>query len=387
MSRGSASSQKDPTGQHLLAVRRLAFSLLLAAVLAAVSCIEEDGPELAMPSNVPIATLLYLGFGFEQSYPFRSVGGLGSTGWNVIGGDPPALWSGLVVTEPQIGWYRSKDIATIAWQLDQMQRAGIDVIFLSWQGWGDDDLDGNIDQSIAIEYDATAKMVLDYIRTESLPFRFAILCEDFPGNLGAISLLDLGDEQRSMVMDRLWQSYYSPEAYGDMAFDWDGKPLVVGGANAPGQWWDAHGFEDARFELREIYDMPEAEDEHWAAAYYTPPPSKLPGPEGVVMIWPRHDGFLQLLAGHAPWVTKETMQRIDPLGTEGAYDRAWEEVMGYIPRSDIKLIWIWIWNSYAEMTYIEPDSGLGYGAVADLYVRKTAHYANLFRSGLPFEPF
>ena len=340
-----------------------------------------------MPNDVPIATLLYVGFGFEQSPPFKSVGGLGTTGWNVIGGEPPVLWSGLVVTEPEIGWYKSKDIATIDWQLKQMERAGINVVFFSWQGWGDDDLDGLVEPSINVEYDATAKMVLDHIKTNNLPFKFAILCEDFPGNYHGISLLDLTDQQREMVMDYLWTNYYSPETYGDIAFHWDGKPLIAGGANIPGQWWEAHNFTDPRFELREIYDKPEAEDEHWTAAYYTPPPAKLPGPEGVVMIWPRHDGLLPLLAQNAPWVTKETMRRVDPLGTEGAYDRAWHEVIEYAPRSDIKLIWLWIWNSYAEMTYVEPDSGLGYGIVRDLYVRKTAHYANLFRSGRSFEHF
>ena len=83
------------------------------------------------------------------------------------------------------------------------------------------------------------------------------------------------------------------------------------------------------------------------------------------------------------------MRRVDPLGTEGVYDGAWQELIEYESRSEIRLIWIWIWiwNSYAEMTYIEPDSGLGYGAVGDLYVRKTAYYANLFRAGLPFKHF
>ena len=363
------------------------LGIALALLLLTAACGETTEGESYMANDVPIATLLYVGFGFEQSYPFRSIGGLGSTGWNVIGGDPPVLWSGVVITEPETGWYKSKDITTISWQLGQMQRAGINVIFLSWQGWGDDNLDGVIEPSINVEYDATAKMVLDYIKTHNLPFQFAILCEDFPGNYHGISLLELTDQQRTMVMDHLWENYYSPEAYGDIAFQWDGKPLIAGGANTPGQWWEAHGFTDSRFELREIYDKPEAEDEHWAAAYYTLPPARLPGPEGVVMMWPRHDGFLPLLAQNAPWVTKETMRRVDPLGVERVYDRAWKEVIEYVPRSDIKLIWIWIWNSYAEMTYIEPDSGLGYGVVGDLYVRKTAHYANLFRSGLPFEHF
>ena len=56
-------------------------------------------------------------------------------------------------------------------------------------------------------------------------------------------------------------------------------------------------------------------------------------------------------------------------------------------RSEIKLVFIWYWNSYWEVCYIEPDEGIGADAVGDLYVRKTAHYADLFRDGLPFEPF
>ena len=41
-------------------------------------------------------------------------------------------------------------------------------------------------------------------------------------------------------------------------------------------------------------------------------------------------------------------------------------------------------NSYWEVSYIEPDAGIGAYAVGDLYVRKTAHYSNLFHKGLPF---
>ena len=371
-----------------MAHRWLGFAALAVLLAVALSCGSDRGSnseEESVLGDVPLATLLYVGFGFEQSYPFESVGGLGSTGWNVIGND--TLWSGLVVSQPEIDFYRSKDTNTIAWQLEQMSRAGISVIFISWQGWGDDNLDGVIEPGISVEYDATAKLVLDYIRENDLPFQFAILCEDFPGNFHGISLLDLTDQQRRMVMDHLWENYYSPDVYGDIAYQWDGKPLVAGGANTPGHWWEAHGFSDPRFELREIYDKPEDEDEHWAAVYYTPPPSKLPGPEGAVMIWPRHDGLLPLLAQNAPWVTQETMRRVDPLGEEGVYDQAWKEVIEYTPRSDIRLIWLWIWNSYAEMTYVEPDSGLGPYAVGDLYVRKTAHYYGLFRTGSPFEHF
>ena len=61
-----------------------------------------------------------------------------------------------------------------------------------------------------MEYDATAKLVLDYINENKLPFRFGILVEDFPGNFQNVSLLDLTNQQRQMVMDHLWENYYSP---------------------------------------------------------------------------------------------------------------------------------------------------------------------------------
>ena len=372
-------------------MRRIAALVVLFAIagLAWGACDANAAKEEIKTNDVPIATLLYVGFGFDK-HTYEPVGGLGTRGWNVIQGD--SLYEGFVATQPEIGWYASKKMETIAWQLAQMQRAGIEVIFLSWQGWGDDNLDGAVDAgSIAVEYDATAKLVLDYIKENKLPFRFGILVEDFPGNFQNLSLLDLTTQQRQMVMDHLWENYYSPETYGELAFQWNGKPLIAGGAWTPGDWWEIHDFTDPRFELREIYDKPEAENEHWTAAYYTPPPSKLPGPEGVVMIWPRHDALLPVLAQNAPWIpsgtSPDTIDRVDPFGTEGDYDEAWREVIEHDPRSDIRLIWIWIWNSYAEMTYIEPDWGLEPYGVGDLYVRKTAHYANLFRSGRTFEHF
>ena len=370
---------------------RIATLVILLGILglAWAGCGGAAMDEEKVVNDIPIATLLYVGFGFDK-HTHEPTGGLGTRGWNVIQGD--FLYEGLVISKPAIGWYASQDTETIAWQLEQIQRAGINVIFLSWQGWGDDNLDGTVAPgSIAAEYDATAKMVLDYIKDHDLPFKFAFMVEDFPGNFHNISLLDLTDLQRAMVMDHLWENYYSPEAYGDMAFLWDGKPLLAGGANTPGQWWEAHSFTDSRFELREIYDKPEAEGEHWTAAYYTPPPAKLPGPEGIAVIWPRHDGWPIYLAQVHPWLDEESeegnLRRVDPYGTEGVYDRAWKEIIEYKPRTDIKLIWLWIWNSYFEVTYIEPDSGVGPYAVGDLYVRKTAHYADLFRKGLPFERY
>ena len=66
---------------------------------------------------------------------------------------------------------------------------------------------------------------------------------------------------------------------------------------------------------------------------------------------------------------------------------AWRKLIEHHRRSEIKLVFIWYWNSYWEVSYIEPDAGIGAYAVGDLYVRKTAHYTNLFHKGLPFQRF
>ena len=55
---------------------------------------------LYMPNDVPVATLFYLGFGFDKE-TYEPEGGLGTRGWNVIQGD--SLYEGLVVTQPEIG--------------------------------------------------------------------------------------------------------------------------------------------------------------------------------------------------------------------------------------------------------------------------------------------
>ena len=65
----------------------------------------------------------------------KSIGGLTSSHWNTdIGG------RGRVTDEPEYGFYASDDPKAIAQQLQDMERAGINTIFVSWFGWGDDKL-------------------------------------------------------------------------------------------------------------------------------------------------------------------------------------------------------------------------------------------------------
>ena len=209
-------------------------------------------------NDIPLATLLYIGFGLKWNEKMTGdeprwvpklpeVSGLGTRGWNVIG---DTFYEGLTFGQSEIGWYASDDEATIAWQLDQMQRAGIRVIYISWQGWGDDDLDGMPNEgSIAVSYDRTAKKILRYIRDHRLPFQFGILVEDFPSDLGQTSPLNLSDESRNRLANKLWDDFFDPEnpdGFADIAYLKDGKPLVFGRAHTPGSWWENHHFQDDR---------------------------------------------------------------------------------------------------------------------------------------------
>ena len=372
-------------------------AVAVAVVLVAVGCGETTEREQSKANDVPVATLLYPTHGFQQAYPYEATGGRGTTHWNAYG--PPGVenpfpWTGFTTTWPEIGWYASKDIETIKWQLEQMQRAGIDTVIISWSGWGDDNLDGTADSGdLHAQYQEAVKMMLDYIKANDIEMKFALLVEAFTffvGGVTPISTADLTDKQRQMVTDYLWDNFYAPSKYGGFALHLDGKPTLFSVPDVKGGWWRNHDWRDGRFRLTEVSNNHHDEDEFTADYVYRDPPSAVPGVDGVVNIWPRFSSVVTYASNspYFPWYKPgENLPEVDPLGIEGKYDLAWRTIIEHPRRSEIKLVWIWYWNSYWEVCYIEPDAGIGAYAVGDLYVRKTAHYANLFRAGLPFEPF
>ena len=380
---------------------------LVAAVLGvmAAGCGDTTGGEQDALNDVPIAALFYPTHGFQQAHPHEATGGRGTTGWNLygpIGADNPFPWSGFTTTWPEIGWYASKEVETVKWQIEQMQRAGIDTVIISWFGWGDTKLDGTALDSDGLygQYQETAKMVLDHIKNNNIPMKFALLVEAFTYFVGGdrISTNDLTDAQRQMVTDYAWNNFYDSSKYGNMALRIDGKPALFGVPDTKGGWWRNHNWTDYRFRLIEVSNNHEDEDEFTTNYVYLEPPSAIPGVDGLVNIWPRFTSVVTY-ASNSPYFdwynppaggdpTKPVnLPEVDPLGTEGKYDEAWREIIEHPRRSEIKLVFVWYWNSYWEVCYIEPDAGIGAYAVGDLYVRKTAHYANLFRTGQPFEHF
>ncbi len=244
-------------------------------------------------------------------------------------------------------------------------------------------------------------MMLDYIDANGIPMRFALLVEAFTffvGGVRPVSTADLTDDQRQMVTDYLWDNFYAPSKYGNRALRLDGKPALFGVPDVKGGWWRNHGWSAERFRLIEISNNYQDEDEFTADYVYLDPPSAIPGVDGVVNIWPRFTSVITY-ASNSPYFSwynppeggdpysPVNLPEVDPLGREGKYDDAWRQIIEHPRRSEIELVLIWYWNSYWEVCYIEPDAGIGAYAVGDLYIRKTAHYSELFRSGLPFEPF
>ena len=380
-----------------------ALAVALLATAAIAGCGETERKQ-NMTNDVPIAALFYPTHGFQQASPHEATGGRGTTHWNLygpIGSADPRPWSGFTTTWPEIGWYASKDVETIKWQIGQMQRAGIDTIIISWFGWGDTKLDGTVDsEGLFAQYQETTIVLLDYIKDSNIPMKFALLVEAFTYFVGddGISAAVLTDTQRQMVTDYAWDNFYDPSKYGNFALQLDGKPALFGVPDVKGGWWRNHDWNDSRFRLIEISNNHQDEDEFTADYVYRDPPSAIPGVDGVVNIWPRFTSVVTYASNspYFPWYNPPVggdsdrpvnLPEVDSLGAEGKYDEAWRQIIEHPRRFEIKLMFIWYWNSYWEVCYIEPDTGIGAYAVGDLYVRKTAHYANLFHAGLPFDPF
>ena len=272
----------------------------------------------------------------------------------------------------------------------------MNTLVIGWGGWGDVDLDGSIDyHHIPAHIEPTIHQLLDHILENNLPLKFTLLLAHFPRFETGVSAEQLTDDQREMVTNYMWDTYFGPTAkYRSIALKMDGqRPTVFASSWAddgrPDAWFGRHGFTDDRFELIEVAENHWHEEEFTSVYVYETPPSAIPGRDGIVFIWPRHSNLFPFLTGNPnfPWLNEDTLIHIDPEGEEGLYDAAWQEIIDHPDRSEISMVWIWSWNNYDDLTSIEPDSGVGAYALGDLLLRKTAHYYNLFRSGLPFKEY
>ncbi len=102
-------------------------------------------------------------------------GGLGSYHWN---NDPNMAG---VVDTPERGYYCSADPEVIKWQLAGLERAGVQALFVSWWGWGDSDLDGDIEGHPDAYMNKGITALLDQIVavTRHQKIRVALIVEPF----------------------------------------------------------------------------------------------------------------------------------------------------------------------------------------------------------------
>ena len=342
--------------------------LVLAALLfMAVGCGDAIGKEQYTPDDVPLAALMYLWYGFDLETG-ESIGGLKSSHWNTPGAHSAHRRG--VTDEPEYGFYASDDPGVIARQLADMEAAGISVLLISYWGRGDSNLDGVNENRESEAMVRAAHVLLSHISRTSAPFEVAFLVEPYMPRPSGMTLA-----QKQAILDELWDGFYS--VYPGLTFQWEDKPLLV--------TWDpvdlktAH---DPRFTVKTWgsyfggldWKTESSQDWNWY-----PDPAWLPhmiSDDGVYVVFPRFDEYWLYLMGRD---FDYPYRRVDPVLTEGAYERAWQVAVD--KRDDIELIVLYTWNEHKEHAAIEPDRGISPVSYGRSLVEKTAAYYHRFLTG------
>lgn len=322
-----------------------------------------DHTEIAPPSSrgdqpVTLATLWYSWFGFDMQTG-RSVGGIGSSHWNT----PDGARVGIT-DEPQWGFYASDDPAIIAKQLQTMQQTGINVIFASWFGWGDSDLDGDIDSPEGQAMDRAVTALFDYVSQNNAPFKLAIAVEPFhpdPANMT--------HAEKQQVLDYLYDNYYS--VYPSLIYRWEAGDLLINFDPL-----DLRSVNDPRFNIRtwgssNAPDWKDTTSFDWNGYPDVSTLAQQISDDGVIILFPRFDEYWAWIMGHDfAW----TPRRADPYLEEGVYEQAWQVALDNKARLD--LIILYSWNEHGDRSAIEPTkTGRGTRTAAGaLLVEQTRRY-------------
>ena len=340
---------------------RLCLALAVAAMTLITACGENGQKEKgSRPTDVPLAALMYLWYGFDLATG-ESIGGIGSSHWNT-----PGIHSAHrrgVTDEPEYGFYASDDPNVIAQQLADMEAAGISVLLLSWWGSGDSDLDGVKENKESEGMARAVEVLLDYIAASSAPFTVAFLVEPYMPRPAK-----LASSQKQSILDELWDDWYAE--YSHLMFQWAEKPLLV-------TWHpvDLKTPNDPRFTVRtwgSHFDGPDWKAKSGQDWNWYPNPKWLPdmiSDDGVYVVFPRFDEYWLHIMGRDfgyPY------RRVDPLFTEGVYERTWQVAVDN--RDAIKLIVLYAWNEYKDHSSIEPDKGVSPLSHGRSLVEKTAAY-------------
>lgn len=307
-------------------------------------------------------------YGFQPSTGQCS-GGLGSTHWKTLtmGGD-------VVAETPALGYYCSANPEVIAQQVAWMKEAGITWLLVDWWGWGDNNLDGSIDDPVREAQHRATESLFRYLQHSRVGIRAAISIDGFV--LPAEGDQTLGHQASKTIWDKINIDFV--RAFPDAYFEWQGKPLVVS--------FGATVLEpDQRFTYRRLWPktLPEARAQGLPADWSLYALSDQPDPKTDVI---SKDGFAVVTARFDTcWSKKSTQssagcKAIDPSLADGYFDKNWE--VAYQNRQRLSLLLIYTWNEYHERAEIEPTLQTGH-----LLLDKTKYYWNRLRANKPYKAF
>ncbi|MGP8057021.1 MAG: hypothetical protein ACLP9K_05435 [Nitrososphaerales archaeon] len=310
---------------------------------------------------IPVGAFLYEWYGYNVTSG-KWTGGLGTSHWNTtIDGVLQPLT--IVKDEPSIGYYASDDNATLAWQLSNMQKAGISVIIVSWWGVGNDSGGGNNAKLDAAINNATLNFFRYVESTKShWNFHIAIMVEPFNST-------DLSASDYSNLYNYIENNFYHP--FSGITFYWQGKPLLLsfnapwggrlpalparsmfsyrleGGVPNPVDWyfWEGGGFNDSSGGTAQIQN-------------YESAPRISPDGE-VGAIW-RYDDYY-LWNGTVGPGGRPGYMRFDLDGSQGMCNYEWNYIIQH--RSEINLVLLYSWNEYHERSALEPHEDFTIGSV------------------------
>lgn len=232
-------------------------------------------------------------------------------------------WDNTVLDKPYIGYYDSRDPATIEWQLKLIANAGIDFIIISW--WGPNSFEDN-----------AAKVIADYVGRHGL--KFVIMVEPYLGNDGSLYNRSFWEN----VLDYIDSNYIKP--YSNSYLYLHGKPLVMA-FNPIGMYYNPSN-DFPQYTIRITgNDIDNAKYQDWD---YWPDYIDVNNVELRI----RKDGMVAVIPRYSDIHFRTPGKSIDIDYSQGLYVKEWEWILNNT--NNVNIVIITSWNEYHERTEIEP---------------------------------
>jgi hypothetical protein len=337
--------------------RYFVFPVIIILVVSVVAIIALT----SRPNTPQVGAFLYLWYGSAGS------SGLGTPGWN----SSSYPGGGAVVDTPVIGYYSSDANQTFAWQVSQMQKAGLSFAILSWWGPFTENESGVINKA--------AHDFFAYLKSTSSSFKASIMIDAYNGTRG------LSNSSLMSDYDYIYENFVEP--FGNWYFAWEGKPLLL--TFNPVQPL----YDDSRFTSKMVgnhacepistcpvhdlnqkldwifWNAPSQYFEGQGGTYNATNDEGTPvtSADGEVTIVPRIDSYFDREYEGGSYLRFDTH-------LEGLYAEQWTYVFAHC--SQVKLVLIYSWNEYHERTAIEPHMDHTVDVSSTYLSNTTSHYVS-----------